>query len=300
MRHFIERDILLKLHRNITVNQLINYDILRQQQQGLIYQYRKEQQSMERLKNIQVEIERLQQEYSKIQTDELHRAQKQATELQNTLSQLADEYSIAMDQIVDMALQKMTSVAEREEEITNHVIGEFEVYKSLVMGALEEAGSMHSDIHTVLDKLESHEVRLLEGLEDSVDKINTTMYQMTERFTTQLQGTCLYSNLLPFNWLKSIVYHIQHGFTLTMAKAVSVLLITITPLAVLLQGLRREFVCLALYMVTHFFQYPWVYTGVHPASSPSLYVRVKGWSYIHGRGAGVVMDYADADDFILG
>jgi len=51
-------DILLKLHRNITVNQLINYDILRQQQQDLIHQHKKEQQSMERFQHLQMEIER--------------------------------------------------------------------------------------------------------------------------------------------------------------------------------------------------------------------------------------------------
>ncbi|KAI9285576.1 hypothetical protein BC943DRAFT_360259 [Umbelopsis sp. AD052] len=215
----------------------------------------------------------LRQEYSKIQTNELHRAQKQVTELQNTLSQLANEYNIAMNQIVDMAMQKMTSVTEKEAEITNYALGELEVYTSFVMDALEKAGSMHNDIYNVLNKLEAHEVRLIDGLEDSIDKINTTMYQMAEKFATQLQKTYLYSNSLPFNWVKSTIYHLQHGFTLSIAKVVSVSLTTITPLAVLLQGLRREFTCLALYMATNFFQYPWVYIGVHPASCKPSGIR---------------------------
>ncbi|KAG2177723.1 hypothetical protein INT44_008237 [Umbelopsis vinacea] len=197
-----------------------------------------------------------------------------------------------MNQIVDMAMQKMTSVTEKGVEITNYALGELEEYTSFVMDALEEAGSMHNDIYNVLNKFEAHEVRLIDGLEDSIDKINTTMYQMAEKFATQLQKTYLYSNSLPFNWVKSTIYHLQHGFTLSIAKVVSVSLTTVTPLAVLLQGLRREFTCsiiidlhsdtisLALYMATNFFQYPWVYIGVHPASCKPSGIR-KHQSTLH-------------------
>jgi hypothetical protein len=51
-------DILQSLHRNITANQLINYDILRQQQRELIERQRQERVSMERMQNLQRALEK--------------------------------------------------------------------------------------------------------------------------------------------------------------------------------------------------------------------------------------------------
>ncbi|CAO3672407.1 unnamed protein product [Umbelopsis ramanniana] len=153
-----------------------------------------------------------------MQTNELQRAQKQVTELQNTLSILENEYTDTMNNIVDMAVQKMKSVTEKDNEKADYALAELELYTSLVMNAVQEAGSMHQDLYTVLDKLESHEERLLEGLEYSVDKINHTMYQMAEKFATQLQETCNYSNLHPFSWMKSIIHRMEHGFTISVGN----------------------------------------------------------------------------------
>lgn len=50
-------DILQRLHRNITANQLINYDILRQQQSELIQRQKQEQLWMERMKTMQKTLE---------------------------------------------------------------------------------------------------------------------------------------------------------------------------------------------------------------------------------------------------
>lgn len=58
-----------------------------------------------------------------MQTNELQRAQKQVTELQNTLSILENEYTDTMNKIVDMAVQKMKSVAEKDDEKVVHVSG---------------------------------------------------------------------------------------------------------------------------------------------------------------------------------
>ena len=63
------------------------------------------------------------QEYSKMQTNELQRAQKQVTELQNTLSILENEYTDTMNKIVDMAVQKMNSVTEKNDEKADYVSG---------------------------------------------------------------------------------------------------------------------------------------------------------------------------------
>jgi conjugal transfer/entry exclusion protein len=58
-----------------------------------------------------------------MQTNELQRAQKQVTELQNTLSILENEYTNTMNNIVDMAMQKMKSVTEKDDEKANYVSG---------------------------------------------------------------------------------------------------------------------------------------------------------------------------------
>lgn len=58
-----------------------------------------------------------------MQTNELERAQKQVTELHNTLSILENEYTYTMNNIVDMAVQKMKSVTEGDDEKADYVSG---------------------------------------------------------------------------------------------------------------------------------------------------------------------------------
>ncbi|KAH8552718.1 hypothetical protein BGW37DRAFT_528124 [Umbelopsis sp. PMI_123] len=250
MRHSIERDIMERLHRNITVNQLINYDILRQQQNDLILRQKKEQDSMQRIQCLQNKIERSMKEnheYSKRQSNELIRAQNEVMSLQSIISQITNEYSKAIDLIVDIAVQKMKVVSDKEDLNLNHALSDLEVYTSVMMDVVEEAGNMHYNVYSLMERLESHEEQMLQGMEDSIAKVNETVKQMTEGIVAQLQQTYGHSNLFSFNWFKSPIRYIEHGFTLSIHRAISVTLTVVTPFVILLQGLRSEFIW---YMLT--------------------------------------------------
>ncbi|CAO3665204.1 unnamed protein product [Umbelopsis vinacea] len=134
MRHSIERgklwdalvvnNILQRLHRNITANQLINYDILRQQQSELIQRQKQEQLWMERMKTMEKTLEtslKESQKYAELQTSELAHAQLEFDSLIKTLSRMNDEYEKAIDLLVDMAVERMTTAVEKEEETIDQV-----------------------------------------------------------------------------------------------------------------------------------------------------------------------------------
>jgi len=162
--------------------------------------------------------------------------------LSQTLSRLADEYDKAVDLLFDMTAMRSATAMEKQEEKTNQLLSDLELYTETVMDRMEAVWSVYAEMENLLERLESHEITILRNLNNTVAQANESIHQMTTHMELKLKAAYQELNIFSSSWLTFALNQIQNTLSLSTGGATLVLFSMVTPVTILLQGLRSEFI----------------------------------------------------------
>ncbi|KAJ2963694.1 hypothetical protein NQZ79_g1315 [Umbelopsis isabellina] len=217
-------ELLQRLHQNITANQLINYEILRHQQKEMLQKRKHDQDFVERLQKIQAVLENSLKENNS-QNHELAHAQMQVQSLALTIAQLTDQYGHLAEQLVDTAVKQ--------------VMDDLALYTNEVFDQMDSVWTLYKEVEGMLQSLEGQQIDLLQNLNTTIAQANLAIHNMTVQFGIQLQQTWQDFDGLPFK-LWSTLFP-SNGLVSLLVTIISAVLTWLTPMLVLVQGIRIKY-----------------------------------------------------------
>ncbi|KAG2173651.1 hypothetical protein INT43_005069 [Umbelopsis isabellina] len=233
-----------QLSENITANQLINYEILRYQQKELLQKQKQDREFVQRLQKIQTVLESSLEEnnwlvlkrHVQYQSYELARAQMQVQSLALTIAQLTDEYGHLAEQLVDTAIDQVVNAMDKKRQ---SVMDDLALYTNEVFDQTESVWSLFKEVEGMLQSLEGQQQELLQDLNTTIAQANMAIHNMTTQFESQLQQAWQELDRLPFKLWSSLFP--SNSLLALLVATISIVVTWLTPILVLLQGIRVQF-----------------------------------------------------------